>query len=547
MKFSDYRNRLRRAAGALLVSGLAVSSLTVTPANAETVNYSLETEMWADPYDLYPDSLTTTVSLQLPSADARINSDVVFVVDISDCVDETLTSLQNMLVQLKESQDRQGVTTRIGVVFFRGSAYRYLELEELTDTAYQQIYDAISYYLTIPEGSRNDAILADIAERNTGDAVIAKGSNLDSGLQAAQAMLQEETLPGNSQYVIAVSDGISYLFDDEEGDTKAIYSGIQGDTTVTSIMALFYEWETRYNFNGEDYTYIGGNFTQADWDSLFEEMQLKVAADAGAYDVSVRAAAALHADYRNMPLSIMDEQGFPYLLGSIEYLNSHAVGIEKALVEAYDTWMEMVNAGYQCFFVNPTFEDATDTFPYFYTQMMNTASGQTGTVNFETITAQAINAVASASIQDVINPEFELNLEDGVVPFTMLRGNEVLTGTADASLANTWNFGELTDDGVYSYVVTYDASTGTIVWDINVPVVKGQELTLTYQQTLKTAGSELKEYAVSTSVPFTYTDSLGRTGSGTFTIPNVLYHPPVVIPVTTPTPAGRLVPDTSVK
>jgi hypothetical protein len=539
---------LRKITGATLEAGLVLSlftSFTAVPVQAEQAKYSLETKMWDDPYDLYPDSLTTTVSLQFPSAEARINSDLVFVVDISDCVTSTLTSLQDMLTQLKESQDRQNVTTRIGIVFFRGSAFRFRELSELTDDVYQTISQQIQDVLALDTDSAREQAIIDkinaITTANQSTPIIASGSNLDSGLQAAQAMLAEETSAGNSQYVIAVSDGISYLFDDESGDTKNIYSGIQGSTEVTNIMSLFYEWESRYHFSQDNFTYIGeGTFTQEDWNTLFSVMQEKVAADAGAYDVSVRAVYSLYEDYRNPPLSLLQTKGFPYLLGTVEYLNSHAVGIEKGLVEAYDTWMELVNSGYQCFFVNPTFGDVTNSFPYFYTQMMNTASGQTGTVNFETITGQAINAVESAVVQDVINPEFTLTQEDGVLPFSMLRGEEQLACTADPTQPNTWYFGEDTGSG-YPYVITYDPETQTILWDIRVPVVKGQELTLTYRQTLRYAGTELKEYPVSTSVSFTYMDSLGRSGTGVFSIPNVLYHPPVQA-----TPPGRLVPSTGV-
>lgn len=544
---------LRKMTGTALEAGLVLSLFTFTaftavPVQAEPATYSLETKMWDDPYDLYPDSLTTTVSLQFPSAEARINSDLVFVVDASDCVTNTLTSLQNMLTQLKESQDRQNVTTRIGIVFFRGSAFRFRELSELTDDVYQTISQQIQDVLALDTDTAREQAIIDkinaITTANQSTPIIASGSNLDSGLQAAQAMLAEETSAGNSQYVITVSDGISYLFDDEKGNTKGIYSRIGEMSDSQTAEVLFYEWESLYDFNGEGFTYSGTEtFTQTMWNELFTDMQNKVNNDGGLYDVNVRTLIddSSVTDYRRALITTLVNHGCSYLLGTEDALKGHALSIEKALVEAYDTWMEMVNAGYQCFFVNPAYADKTNSYPYFYTQMMNTASGQTGTVNFETITAQAINAVESAVVQDVINPEFFLTQEDGVLPFFMLRGEEQLTCTADPTQPNTWYFGEDTGSG-YPYVITYDPETQTILWDIRVPVVKGQELTLTYRQTLRYAGTELKEYPVSTSVSFTYMDSLGRSGTGVFSIPNVLYHPPVQA---TPVP-GRLVPSTGV-
>ena len=64
----------------------------------------------------------STITLSLPSAEEKLASDVVFVLDTSDCVGEVMNQVSGLVAQLKAAQEKNNADIKVGVVAFKGSA-----------------------------------------------------------------------------------------------------------------------------------------------------------------------------------------------------------------------------------------------------------------------------------------------------------------------------------------------------------------------------------------------------------------------------------------
>lgn len=145
---------------------------------------------------------------------------------------------------------------------------------------------------------------------------------------------------------------------------------------------------------------------------------------------------------------------------------------------------------------------------------------------FDAIKEDILYMVSSGTVTDQITDDFTLKNEDNKDAFRMTRSGEALTVTyADGK----WNFGTNVD-GVYPYVVEYDADTKTITWTINVPIENANPVTLSYDLILREdAGSAFYDTNVSAVLDYVTTD--GKEGSFTFEIPEVSYIRHIDIPV----------------
>lgn len=132
------------------------------------------------------------MTLSLPSAEENLASDVVFVLDKSQCRNASATAAQELVSQLLAQQELEKATLKVGVVAFGGTAIVVRDLEEITDA--KDLKDAVS-------------------NKNVGGL---HGTNIQAGLIEADKMLSEDTeVSDNRKYVVLISDGHTYEFSKE--------------------------------------------------------------------------------------------------------------------------------------------------------------------------------------------------------------------------------------------------------------------------------------------------------------------------------------------
>lgn len=166
------RKRLRKALTIIMAAALMLAP-TVSAASADTTR-TLDTSLTASPSDLYPDQKVTKVDLSVPSYDMTVSSDIVFALDISNCSKETTEALIDMLERLHESAQSENVDIKIGIVFFRGSSVRYLELSDL-DEAYSGIKAQLDEMVSLGTAESIESSLEELAATKDAD-FINKGS-----------------------------------------------------------------------------------------------------------------------------------------------------------------------------------------------------------------------------------------------------------------------------------------------------------------------------------------------------------------------------------
>lgn len=222
------RKHVRKSGWPALILLLVLAAGVFTPALAEdsdpgNSNDRIELTKTASPVELSEGHKSTTVTLGIESAEDPIKNDIVFVVDSSDCSRLTIPSLAKYLSDLNDAQERNNVSNRVGVVLFRGSAETVLALSDLTDELMNDV-QRLSEAAQTDSAAYQAALLEIIDKVDTDDNFLAKGSNLDAGLYEAQKLLDgdTETDPKN-KYLIAISDGLCYMYSDDEGNIKTIY------------------------------------------------------------------------------------------------------------------------------------------------------------------------------------------------------------------------------------------------------------------------------------------------------------------------------------
>ena len=424
---------------------------------------------------------TTDVTLSLPSAEEELASDVVFVLDTSDCVGTVMDQVSGLVTQLKAAQESSGAEIKVGVVAFKGSALPMFG-EELVSVkkAEETLTKMIDEVKAVPlKDGKPDKAAQEQAVMKYLDAdtnFIYKGSNLHSGLLGAQELLKKDTAVSNTRkYVVTITDGMTYYWNKGD-DVYGVYGGSNADNTAEANL-LFYTWCGVHGIDTEGTYTLPETFS---WDTYVTSAKALIAADNGAYDVNIRNAATKLGKDFNAVRSIADNanlkaQNIPYI--SRDDRANHAHGIDQSVIACLATYQEMVDSKYKCYVVNPD-NYGTGTFPGLFTSELNELANVTGEVNFNTITKDILYAVSAGStVIDTIGEKFTFG---GVDSFTLKVGTEEIKGVKDTSDKNTVNFGEKKSNGKYPYTVTYIPDTKIFAWTINENVSNFAPVQLTY-------------------------------------------------------------------
>lgn len=379
-------------------------------------------------------SFRSEVTLSLPSDQETLESDVVFVLDKSTSA-EVETQVLNMLGDLNDQIKATSAKVNVGVVIFNKQANVQLGLTPLNDTNLPTIEDAIKEE-------------------------ISSGTNTHAGLLAAQEMLDNDTdVAANRKYMIFVSDGITYMFDEP---AQAINSQ-QSTNGEYAIMAGNDCWGIRHYDEG------GDSYIPDDWAAYLGQTGARL----GEVEQYIQ-------PYDNMS----SDNHIPR--GNTELPTT----VDVALYKTATVYRELQESGYHCYSV-PADGGAGSRYPWGPSFMEFLANGKE--VSFEEIQNDIYYLLdAGTTVTDVIgygtdnhgNP-YDFKFVDDAASLSMKVGNtEYKVAERAEKDGNTYYYfapGKATNGQTYGYELTYyPEGEEHFVWTINAPVSNFEPVQLTY-------------------------------------------------------------------
>ena len=285
---------------------------------------------------------TSNVTLSLPSAEEKLASDVVFVLDKSTSAEKEEQAL-GMLTALKEQTAKTGAKVKVGVVIFNKQANVTAPLTDLA-TGSETIEDAIKQE-------------------------IKSGTNTHAGMLAGKQLLDEDTeVAANRKYLIFVSDGITYMYNAEP--------------TVTAWSFFADAWKHWAGPDNWDSKY-GNNNPPADSSAWMTEIGKQVETQGTEYEY---------------PYDGTAEKWTPEDDSSKNYANS----IDKALYLTYQVYQEAQEAGYNCYAVANEVEHNYLWGPAFMRYLANGQRVDFGTIQNDILYAVS----AGSTVTDTIGEKF---------------------------------------------------------------------------------------------------------------------------------------------
>lgn len=443
------------------------------------------------------------VTLSLPSAQEQLVTDVVFVIDKSTSTDvrkDAIDMLDGLRARVAETE---GAAVKVGVIVFNKDAHQYGWFDLSDEAGYQSIVSAIN-----------------------NDDEIAGGTNVHAGLVAGKAMLDEDSgVAASRKYLILVSDGITYLYNDEGGTTSSTLNigYVAGESTKYVVQSD--SWDSKYEYGASIRDITGISDTEDAVDAFLDEVGERVAADDGAYDIPYDTLdqyfgenglgfEAFLGAYPNSKALKGNNRTSP--IGNDEYAaafgdeqDNHANNIEKALYLSAETYRAAEDACYHCFAVKKSESGPSESFPYGDEFMDYLAGGEE--VSFDDIENDIYYLLdAGSEVVDTIGYgtgtikvegeplEYEYNFDfvDDVERLSLTvngepQGAEKIEDPnfSDAYVTSAYGFGKNedgTDGPAYDFELYYYAngrdgdSDECFVWKINVPVSNFAPVQLTY-------------------------------------------------------------------
>lgn len=369
----------------------------------------------------------STVTLSLPSAEEKLASDVVFVLDKSTSAELEDKALA-LLADLKEEVRERGVMVKVGVVIFNQAANVAFQLTELTEGNYATIEAAI---------------------RET----ISNGSNTHAGLLAGKKMLDGDTaVEPHRKHLIFVSDGVTYQFCKEDDHTTPYTRSFDDSLNSDGLNQCGTLSELNVQYEGAETSIPKGSIN--DWMS---DIARRMETDNDNEDW----------DYQYTGQAPTDDSK---LLQNKENVSN----VEKALHLTESTYKAMQESGYQCHAVL-----ARETRQWGTAFMNRLAGGRA--VAFDSIQHKVLYAVDKGSaVADTVGKSFDL------VPgtFCLTVGGQELQYKQDG---NVTYFGGDQNERNYRFKIEYDGAADSFTWEINEPVSNFAPVKLSY--TVKLAGT----------------------------------------------------------
>lgn len=424
---------------------------------------------------------TSDVTLSLPSAEEKLASDVVFVLDKSSCKKETAASAAQMLTALQSQVQSNGSKIQVGVVVFGGDARVSYPLEAFpaTEAALKELSTALS---TRPDG-------------------LMGGSNMHAGLLAAQEMLRCSTTDANRKYVILVSDGLTRLFTGSDGKTKDIYyqytyQDMTGDKQVGTEEGQISPKDCVYFGMIDEWTSVRTKETNTalrpipygSWDTYFSKVKDWVRTDGDAYALNYETYGNDPTEkVKNKVTGEITDTDFKYI-GHNDYEN-HAMSVDRAVYEAYDSFTGMVDSGYRCYAVLP---DSGTPFGTAFMDALNEYA-HNSVIDFAGIGADILYTVSAGStVEDKMGDAFDF--VPGSLKLTV--GGTELQSKADDNVTYFSDNAEELNETDCRFMVLYDPTADAFVWTINENVSNFAPVQLTYTVKLTKPETDPGTYGV---------------------------------------------------
>ena len=384
------------------------------------------------------------VTLSLPAQQEPLTSDVVFVLDKSTSAaleEQALAMLKTLRTQIRET----GGKVKVGVVIFNREAHAtgLLDLETQGDAIEEAIQQTIS-----------------------------SGTNTHAGLLAGKALLDDDkTVAASRKYLIFVSDGISYLFN--ESPTAVAWTFTQpGDGGTEQHFAGPDNWKVQY----------GSDDPPANWAETLQSIRDKVEKQGTEYD-------------------------YAYDSGASEYTpaadqTKYANSVEKALCLTDAVYQAAKEEGYHCYAMTATQSEGRQ-YAWGPSFMAYLAGGEE--VSFDTIRNEIVYLLGAGScVVDEIGSgtdnkgnAYHFDFVDDAANLALTVGGRMYTVTkaeqAENGAVSTYWFGQPVENGQsgadYPFVLHYYKDGTTLrgerydecfVWEFHAPVTQFQRVELTY-------------------------------------------------------------------
>ena len=400
----------------------------------------------------------STITLSLPSAEEALVSDVVFVLDESECSDAVLAQMTGLLDELQTAANASNASINVGVAFFRGIAVE-------------------AYPLTTYTGD-NTPIKNAIKDANA--KMVLKGTNLPAGLLLAQNMLSKSSTSPMRQYMILVSDGATYLYT-HDNDPTTHYSRTSG---LANMDGGLYEWVAKYDKthpNSGKYLFPNSfryNGDKTDWEAFLA-------------DIAKKRDSFISFDQEYVRTSTKPIAGLthPDPIYTAETIDNFVINVEESMYQAATTYKQIAASKVNCYTV------AVNTTMGVFTSFANYLAdlGKGSEMDFSTIKNDILYAVGTGStVVDKMGSEFKFG---GLETVTLKVGTEALTdGTISG---NTITFAH--DENAAAHVITYDPAEDAFTWIIKENVSNFAPVQLSYKVLLDKPSTEPGDHKVPTN------------------------------------------------
>lgn len=446
----------------------------------------------------------TTVTLNVGGEQSKDKAAVLFLLDKSTSNDVRKAASQ----MLEELASKTDTDIAYNVVIFSGTA---------SSTGWKDVQDGESYA----------DIYTNFVNGNT-----TSGTNMDAGIE--EATQQIASLPSSfsdaDTYLVTLSDGITYVWSDD-GKVKtvpvkqqsALESPNEGETSIQDSAS---SWDASYGtlvkagvYSDNSLASIYGSFS-----NFLNQISTKIANTEEAGFVK---------DYQS-------KYAEPFLTTAIynpedtkSQMDKYACGPEIAVYQSATGYASLESQfDYSYAYAVPE-DDSSSVWVNYpwgkelmeYCKSISTnadddivVSNKDPEAMFAPIKNQLLYSIQKGVVTDIIDGHFNLTSLDS---FKLTVGGTEYKGTVNEE-ANTVSF----DNG--NYVVTYEpdgAEGEQFTWAINTPVVKGSDLTLSYDLKLVNKETAAGTYTVPTneSATLEYTSTEGGEGKEVFPVPTVTY------------------------
>lgn len=385
------------------------------------------------------------VTLSLPSEQENLTSDVVFVVDASSCSSKAGAQAMDMLSYLAAQVESTDATVNVGVIVFRGNTTSYNN-GTLTKLDKTTASDLASYCTGIDKHSLD------------------AGSNLDAGLIKAKAMLDgDTTTAAGRKYVVVISDGITYTWDNDGEQYGAAFETDGGPQFASNTA-----WEEAHGSLGWVPKDSKGN---TDWATYLDGSKSRIDATLTTY--------ATPYDRKNIQNPIPHEE---------KIYDTYADSVTVALYKSRAEFQSMVAEGYVCYSVPVSEADTAYQYGVPFMSYLGTLGAGT-TTDFKSIQNDIYYLVGAGTTvtdymgsgTDNMGNAYNFDFVNSASALSLKVGS---TTYQAVDLGNgSYAFGEKNDEGVYPYVLTYEpdnANGEAISLAFNVPVTNFDRVELTY-------------------------------------------------------------------